>query len=447
MFRPGKLSYLEDFEKLWKILKKNFSFLRKVFYYLESSYLRSTCVGSLEKLVLYYLIENMSCAESMSLSLIQQIINQVMLLRDGKEVNFEQINNLIELLSFTQIYKQAFEGEYVKLSASFFKANALNFSENFEIHKYLDFITRSLQEETQLSEKIMLSDQRKKQIFSVLEEELITNNIKKMLEFGFVTLIETMDFEYLKLFYLYFQKVDKLDFLKTNLSDYIKKIGSHLISSKTENLISDIIVLRKKMLAIVEKSFENSKKIKLSVDYAFQFFINLKTNDIAEITSKYVDDLLKKQKNKMSDEQNLMLLLEEAFEIFRNLLAKDIFEAFYTKRLIRRLLMGVVFSDDLENYMINKLAEGILPFLYKTFFFFKECGHSYTKQMEEIFKDINISKQLNEDFQNFLKKRNLYKEKFDIYFTVIHSNSWPFSNSSLPKLMEPVFIYFIFFRF
>lgn len=77
-------------------------------------------------------------------------------------------------------------------------------------------------------------------------------------------------------------------------------------------------------------------------------------------------------------------------------------------------------------------------------FFFKECGHSYTKQMEEIFKDINISKQLNDDFQNFLKKRNLYKEKFDIYFTVIHSNSWPFSNSSLPKLMEPVFILFFF---
>lgn len=367
IFRPGKLSYLEDFEKLWNILKQNFNFLHKAFYYLESSYLRGTCVESLEKLVLYYLIDNMSREESMSLSLIQQIINQVMLLRDGKQVNFQQINSLIELLSFTQIYKQAFESEYVKLSGSYFKANALKFCDNFEIHEYLDFITRSFQEETQLSEKLMLSQQWKKQIYKVLEEELISNNIKKMIEYGFIKLIESKDFEYLKLFYVYFQKVDKLDFLKTNFSDYIKKNGSQLISSKNENLISDIIGLRKTIIEIVEKSFENSKKIKLSVDYAFQFFLNLKTNEIAEITSKYIDDLLRKQRNKINIEENLSLLLDESFEIFRNLLAKDIFEAFYTKRLIRRLLMGVVFSDDLENYMINKLAEGIL--LYKINYF------------------------------------------------------------------------------
>lgn len=61
--------------------------------------------------------------------------------------------------------------------------------------------------------------------------------------------------------------------------------------------------------------------------------------------------------------------------------------------------------------------------------------------MEEIIKDINISKQLNEDFQNFMKKKNFNEKEFDIYFTVIHSNSWPFSNSSLPKLMEPVFFF------
>lgn len=58
--------------------------------------------------------------------------------------------------------------------------------------------------------------------------------------------------------------------------------------------------------------------------------------------------------------------------------------------------------------------------------------------MEEIFKDINISKQLNEDYRVYRKTNNQDLHKFEVFFTIIHSNSWPFTYSSLPKLMEPV---------
>lgn len=70
-----------------------------------------------------------------------------------------------------------------------------------------------------------------------------------------------------------------------------------------------------------------------------------------------------------------------------------------------------------------------------------ECG---TKQAEEIFKDINISKQLNDSFKGYKEKKNLINEKFEVYFTIIHSNSWPFASCLLPPLSEPV--YYIFFN-
>lgn len=272
--------------------------MKKIFYFYEFCYIQSTSFISLENIILFYLVESLKNEETLSTSLIQQIINQIMLLRDGVVSEIFQIKNLIELLEFTKVYKQEFEREFLKLTGFYFKSKVLNFSEKFEIREYLNFLNKTFKEEKELSEKLMLSSHSSKKIVIVLEEEFILNNIKNMFEFGFSKLIEENDFEYLKLFYYFLEKVDKIDFVKINFNDYIKKIGTNLITNeiKNENLIQSIIEFREKMLSIVEKSFDNSKKIKTTLDYAFQYFINLKTNNLAEITSKYMDDLLKKEK-------------------------------------------------------------------------------------------------------------------------------------------------------
>lgn len=55
----------------------------------------------------------------------------------------------------------------------------------------------------------------------------------------------------------------------------------------------------------------------------------------------------------------------------------------------------------------------------------------YIKKAEEIFKDVEISKQINIEFTAKVP-RNL-----DFYVTVLHSNSWPLANAALPGLIEP----------
>jgi len=61
-------------------------------------------------------------------------------------------------------------------------------------------------------------------------------------------------------------------------------------------------------------------------------------------------------------------------------MVKDVFEAFYTKRL----LFGTISSYELENKIIKK--------------FKAECGTQYTKKSEDIFKDYETSKALKTDF-------------------------------------------------
>ena len=357
--RPGKISFLNDYENLWNLLKRNFVILHKIFHYFEESFLKTNNMSSIEKIILYYLVDNMSREENLSLSLIQHIINQIMLLRDEQQANMVQIKSLIELLNFTKKFKINFENEYLKLSKNYYKADALKFSKNFEIREYIDYITKRFVQEQEISDILMLSKNGFVTINTILEEEFILNNMKKMIEKGFVKLIEEKDYKYLNLFYSYFKRVDKIDFIKTNFNDYIKEIGKTLIFSKVDDLIEKVIEFRKSMKIFIENSFENSNKMRPVINHAFQFFVNLKTNSIAETTSKYIDELLKKNKHKVFDENSIKIKLDEVFEIFRYLMAKDVFEAFYTKRFIKRLLLGTMISNDLETHLINKLKGGL----------------------------------------------------------------------------------------
>lgn len=73
--------------------------------------------------------------------------------------------------------------------------------------------------------------------------------------------------------------------------------GEQIINSENENtIIEDVIKYKSYLERIIVECFENSKLLKNAMDYGFEHFMNLKTNAIAELTSKYIDSKLRKQK-------------------------------------------------------------------------------------------------------------------------------------------------------
>ena len=92
--------------------------------------------------------------------------------------------------------------------------------------------------------------------------------------------------------------------------------------------------------------------------YSLEDCINTKTNKVAELTSKQMDDILRTAHKISSDEKIIEDKLDDVLSIFRFLQARDIFEAFYTKRLVKRVLLGLSSSEDLEKKMIEKLKLG-----------------------------------------------------------------------------------------
>ena len=300
----------------------------------------------------------MNREENMTLSLIQHMINKILLIRDGKTTDFRQLELLVGLLDFTITFKQKFEDEYLNISTHYYKSELLQAIENFEIQTFLMFIEKRFQQENELSLKLKLSKKCSTNLIKILEEEFIAKNTKKMLENGFVSLIESNNFENLGKIFTAFKRIGKTDVLRLEFNDYIKKKGNEIMFSKTDDLIDNLISFRKAMRMIVQNSFEGTLNMKTTIDYAFQFFINLKTNMMGELTSKVMDDCLRRNKN-MTDEETLRKKLDDVFEIFRYLSAKDIFSAFYTKRLMKRLILNSVYSNDLESHILNKLRTGL----------------------------------------------------------------------------------------
>ena len=100
---------------------------------------------------------------------------------------------------------------------------------------------------------------------------------------------------------------------------------------------------------------------------------------------------------------------------FRFIHGKDVFEAFYKKDLAKRLLVGKSASVDCEKSMLSKLKA--------------ECGAGFTSKLEGMFKDMELSRDINVAFKNHLdnlpKGQGAQYKAIDLTVNVLSVAYWP----------------------
>lgn len=124
-------------------------------------------------------------------------------------------------------------------------------------------------------------------------------------------------------------------------------------------------------------------------------------------------DLKLRSGNKEATEEELEQILDKIMVLFRFIHGKDVFEAFYKKDLAKRLLVGKSASVDAEKSMLSKLKQ--------------ECGGGFTSKLEGMFKDMELSKDINIAFKQHCM--NLEKEKeytsIDLTVNILTMGYWP----------------------
>ncbi len=140
--------------------------------------------------------------------------------------------------------------------------------------------------------------------------------------------------------------------------------------------VDSLFEVHRKNSETVTRSFRGEAGFVASLDKACREFVNRNsatgssTTKSPELLAKHADALLRKN-NKVAEEQDIEGALNKIIMLFKYIDDKDVFRAFYTTKLSKRLIHGVSESDESEASMISKLKEA--------------CGFEYTNKLKRMF--------------------------------------------------------------
>ena len=113
--------------------------------------------------------------------------------------------------------------------------------------------------------------------------------------------------------------------------------------------------------------------------------------------------------------------------LFRFIHGKDVFEAFYKKDLAKRLLVGKSASVDAEKSMLSKLKQ--------------ECGGGFTSKLEGMFKDMELSKDINVAFKQHVMNVNRNLVPLDMTVSILTMGYWPTYQVAEVTIPEQMLLY------
>ncbi|XP_065350910.1 cullin-3-B-like [Cloeon dipterum] len=173
-----------------------------------------------------------------------------------------------------------------------------------------------------------------------------------------------------------------------------------------QNLVELFDKYKQLALAVEDKNLE------LKFVGEFKSFLRQKSS-ISEYLSLYIASFMKMERGeKEVSEEDLEAKMDGAMHIFRCLSELDTFEAYYRRYLTHRLIENKSIGYDYERNMVSRFKE--------------MCGWQSTNHIEQMFKDIQLSKDCNDEFkkQQNEEANTSQKSKIDLNVTALWDIKW-----------------------
>lgn len=233
--------------------------------------------------------------------------------------------------------------------------------------------------------------------------------------------------------------IDGLEPLRTKFEAHVRKSGLAAVEKvavEGENLepktyVDALLEIHIQYQKLVDDAFAGESEFVRSLDNACKEFVNrnkvCKTGSTRspELLAKYTDALLKKS-GKSAEEADLEASLAQIMTVFKYIEDKDVFQKFYSRMLAKRLVHSSSASEDAETSMISKLKEA--------------CGFEYTNKLQRMFQDIQISKDLNSNYNDWQGKaldEDDMKKAVDSNYHVLGTGFWPLTPPTTAFIPPP----------
>ncbi|CAD5233250.1 unnamed protein product [Bursaphelenchus xylophilus] len=408
-----RMKFLKAMQSFWNDYCQQLDMVQRIFTYLDRTYVIQNPsiqtvwdagLASFKKLV----IDNIKVSEN----LVPFILDTIRRERDGNLVDRDLLKTLSRMYLALKIYEDVLEPRILSDTELYYNKESQECIQQLEIGEFLRHVDKRLNDESEridfyLDYRSLEPLQRK------VDTCFIECNVELILQKGAENLLAQKKKEDLRLMYKLFGRVKSgHNSLKTAFTDYIKKIGRAMVLNpeNEKTLVQDLINLKADLDKTTQECFDNNEKFVQGEKDAFDYFINQRPNKPAELVAKYMDSKLRLG-NKECSEDELDHIMDKVILLFRFIQGKDVFEAFYKKALAKRLLMGRSASVDSEKAMLYKLKN--------------ECGAQFTQKLEGMFKDMEISKELSNNFGQYVSQNNPELSQIEFGVSVLTMGHWP----------------------
>ncbi|XP_037953327.1 cullin-4A [Teleopsis dalmanni] len=408
-----KLVFLTKLNEWWLSFCQQMIMMRSIFLYLDRTYvLQTPSVHSIWDMGLDLFRTHIALDTMVQRRTVEGLLMLIEKERTGDVVDRALIKSLVRMLCDLQIYVLAFEDKFLMATKQLYQVEGQRKMQELDVPEYLQHVNKRLDEE---NERLLhyLDANTKYPLIYTVEKELLAEHLTQILQKGLDMLLEENRLKDLKLLYTLLHRVKNgTTELCGNFNGFIKKKGRTIVidPEKDKNMVQDLLDFKDKLDIIVNKCFDHNDKFINSLREAFEFFINQRANKPAELIAKYVDMKLRAG-NKEATEEELEQILDKIMVLFRFINGKDVFEAFYKKDLAKRLLVGKSASVDAEKSMLSKLKQ--------------ECGGGFTSKLEGMFKDMELSRDINLAFKQFVMNMENDVTNIDLTVNILTMGYWP----------------------
>ncbi|KAJ1812187.1 hypothetical protein LPJ60_006604, partial [Coemansia sp. RSA 2675] len=240
--------------------------------------------------------------------------------------------------------------------------------------------------------------------------QLIEKHAERLLIASFDTMADAFMLAGLANLYSLLTSVGKIESLKRYWATYIKKVEILLVQvpELDVSLVSELLALKQRLDDIMKSAFQSNNILAHALRDSFESFVNTRRNKPAQLTAKFIDQCMRSG-NKSATDEDIDSLLDRVVVLFRFINDKDLFEAYYKRDLTKRLLYNKSVSIDTERPMVQKLRI--------------EYGLGYTKRLEGMLRDMDVSSDLDGKFTNLQQAQET--RGIDFHATILTQAFWP----------------------
>ncbi|CAO3591067.1 unnamed protein product [Absidia cylindrospora] len=411
---------LVTLDSIWKQFCDHLVTIRNIFIELERRYIiPDTVYGSLLHLGKHMFRQSIMESPQIQQKTIECVMHLIQEDRDGMMVDLKMVRSITQMLLDLSLYTSPFESYFMKSTTEYYTMESTNKLQDLSIHDYLHYARHRIEQESDNRINTYLDKSTKEHLTTLVIKLFIHDNLDSILSQGFESLMDQEDTTALNILYCFlpFHQTQLVTKLRVAFMDYIKNHGVGLIKdpAKDSTMVLTLLQYKDKLDQTLKMAFHNNPSFSNALKESFENFINSRDNKPAEMLAKFIDNELRfgtKKQQQMQQEQqqqNIEELLNKVLVIFRYIQGKDAFEAFYKRFLSKRLLLSRTVSNDLEKSVLLKIKS--------------ECGPDFTKNMENMFKDMEISADLNLAFK--ASKEYAEQENIPISVNVLSQGVWP----------------------